>query len=377
VADDPKPEQKPGEPSGNPAPTSASISPAPTVAAGEPDKNPGSPATPPPPAASNMQAEPLSDGTVPTVLTPGDGHKSVAKGKTGISSIYRKADVLTTLITFVAAAIACGLIIAGYAYFTRNTSKVAPPPKLTTLSPSDVSKLNDFFNGNTAGSAAQVLTVSSPSLFNGRVGIASDLKVTGAVSVVGPTSLGTLTVDQNTTLGVTDIRGSLVVAGPVNLQSPTTLGGGGTVTGNFTVSGNGSYGGTISAGTINVASLSVTTINLAGHLNISGQNPSASPASSDATSAQVSGNDSAGTVTVSVGSVTPNANQCPDENLATVTFHSSYPVLPVILITPVGALSAKIQPFVIPGASSFTIGAACFTSSSGHANYSFNYWVIQ
>src|SRR5476649_2772764 len=130
-------EQAPPEQSG------ANISPAPSDVSGPPPNADGTPAAPkpaggsdgpqpPPSPAKSIEAEALPDGTIPTVLTPGTAHKKVAKGKASLTNIYRRADIITTLITFAGTAVAAVLILGGYAYFNRNKAP-APAPKVTSL----------------------------------------------------------------------------------------------------------------------------------------------------------------------------------------------------------------------------------------------------
>jgi hypothetical protein len=374
MADDPnsKPaagaDQKSGGQAGG---VQSNISPAPTEVAGEKG------GAKPNPATGKVQAEALSDGTVPTVLTTGESHRSVPKSKASLTSIYRKADITTTLFTFVGAVVAAGIIFGIYVFLTRNQSKkpAATPGKQTTLSSSDLSKLGSFFNGNSAGGSGQILTISSPTLFKGRVGIDTDLKATGALEVGGPTTLNSLTVNQTSTLGVTSINGQLTVNGPVNLQSPATLSGGGTVKGDLAVSGNGSFGGSISAGVITVKNLSVSgTLSLDGHLAIGGRQPSVSAVSGVSTGASVQGNDSAGTIILAVP---PNGGTTDGASLVNLTFSSPYSAIPVVLITPIGRPSALLEPFVTASATGFNISAANFPASASTQSYAFNFWVVQ
>lgn len=283
----------------------------------------------------------------------------------------------TTLLTFLGAIIAAGAILGAYAYLTRNTSKPSSPAKVTTLDKAELDKLDAFFSGNSAGKASEVLTISSSSLFQNRVAMASDLKVVGGIQVSGPTALGDLTVDKTATLGVTNIRGQLTVAGPVNLQSPAILGAGATISGNLAVSGNGSFGGSLSAGVINARDVSVSgTLSLGGHLAITGQNPSVSPGSEagSGASATVDGNDSSGTVTINTGTVGFQP-QSVGGLLATVTFRAAYPRVPRIIISPVGQNAGTLDYYVIKTANNFIIGTG--SDAKSNTSYTFDYWVVQ
>ncbi len=377
MADEPKPQSPEPAPASEPQSDAASMSPAPTEFAGKPEGEAGTntnEAGPKPP--TSVQAEPLSDGTVPTVLTPGQTHKSVPKGRASITSIYRRADILTTLITFVVALAAGALIVGGYVYFNRPKAAVTKPPtKVTSLDSADLAKLGAFFQGNSAGTSTELLTISSSSLFKSRVAVSSDLKVTGSLEVSGPSNLADLTVNKTSTLGITNIHGQLIVSGPANFQSPAQFGAGGAISGNLTVTGNGSYGGSISAGSLNAATISVTTINLSGHLSITGPSPTVAGTGLGG-SATIEGNDSSGTVTVTVGPCTSGQCVSAGGQLVIVNFHSAYPRTPHIMISPIGAPAARLEPYIQPGASSFTIGAATINNSTT-TSYSFAYWVVQ
>ncbi len=375
----PTPQPAPSQPA---PPTEPASSSTPPTASTVPPETPGNTDLDPKAAepisgtAPTIPADPLADGTVPTVLATGSHPKPTPKGRVSITSIYRKADVITTLITFTATVVAAAVIFGIYAYLTRSKTPTAKAPAVTTLNQADLDKLGAFFEGNSAGSTSQVLTISASSLFKNRVALGSDLKVVGGVQVSGTTALGDLTVDKTSTLGVTNVRGQLTVAGPLSLQSPAILGAGASVNGNLAVSGNGSFGGSISAGTINATNLSVTgTLNLAGHISIAGQTPSTSIVAGVTTSANVEGNDASGVVSV-VAAPSPDRTTT-GAQLVTVNFQAPYPRVPHVVITPVGRGAALLEPYIIVTATNFTIGAAVMAASTSTANYSFDYWIVQ
>ncbi|HEX3081980.1 MAG TPA: hypothetical protein VHQ86_01890 [Candidatus Saccharimonadia bacterium] len=347
------------------------------------DQTPPDPNVPPEAKASGgggpaptVPADPLADGTVPTVLSKGESHRPVPKGKTSITSIYRKADITTTLITFVVAVVVSGAAVGIYAYLTRAKAPNTKPPAVTSLSKSDLDKLGAYFEGNTAGTTAETLTISPTTLFKNRVALNSDLKVIGGLEVDGTTTLGNLSATKTTNLGVTNVGGQLTVNGPLTVQNPALFNAGATYKGNVSASGNGSFGGTLSAASISVQDLSVNgTLNINGHINIGGLTPTASPdqAAGSGATASVAGNDSAGTVTVSTGTVTGNANLGGD--LVKVTFRNTYPSVPTIVISPDGRGAAQLQPYVLKSANWFIVEAS-FDALS-HTSYSFDYWVAQ
>jgi hypothetical protein len=355
--------------------TPAAAAPAPAGAADKPAATPDNPA-----GAAGVQAEALSDGTVPTVLATGQAPDHHVKGgRASITSIYRRADIMTTLLTFVGTLIAAGLILGGYLYFTRTTTKPVTAPKVTSLSKEEMDKLGTFFGSNNLGKTAEVLTISSSSLFQNRVAVGSDLRVIGGTQISGPTALADLTVDKVATLGVTNIRGQLVVTGPTVLQSPASLAGGATVGGNIGVSGNGTFGGSLAAGVINTRDISVSgNLNLAGHLAITGQTPSATPqeGAGPGASATVEGNDSGGTITINTGNVTHHAVDI-GGLLVTLNFRAAYARAPHVVITPQGRGAAQLAPFITKTNGGFTIGFAYDAPLQSRTSYAFEYWVVQ
>ena len=330
-------------------------------------------------ADSKLQAEPLSDGTVPTIIdTGGSGPKRVvAKGRASLTSVYQRADVITTLVTFTVAIIAAALVLGGYLYLTRTTKKTTvTAPQVTTLDQKDLEKLGTFF-GASGGGPAQVLTITPSTLFSNRVAINNDLKITGGITVAGTTNFGDLVVDKTSTLGVTNVRAALNVAGPLSLQSPALLNGGASAKGNLSASGNGTFGGSLSAGVINTSTLAVTgNLNLSGHLIITGSKPGVSLGSEagSGASANIDGNDSAGTVSFNTGTVT-FATTNGGGLLVNVIFHSAYGRVPRVLITPIGQSTGALPFYVQRTATGFTIGASSGIRSN--TGYAFDYWVVQ
>ena len=325
---------------------------------------------------TGMVADPLSDGTVPTILAPGNSHRKVTKGKASISNVYRRADVMTTLLTFVGAIVAGGVMLGGYYYFAqKDTTKPVPTPKVTNLDKSELEKLGAFFSGNSAGKSAEVLTVSSSSLFNNRVAINSDLKVVGGIQISGTSALTDLTVERTATLAATSIRGALNVSGPTTLQSPATLAGGATINGSLNATGNASFGGSIAAGTINTRDLSVSgNFSLNGHVSVGGGAASATAASGLVTSPGVDGTDSSGTVSFTVNA---SAGNPLGASLVTINFRAPYARAPTVVITPNSRPGAAIQAYVLKTATGFTIAAYSLPANSNATSYSFDYWVVQ
>lgn len=349
------------------------------------EKKPGAPDAPAVDSApksaegSGLTADALSDGTVPTVLTTGDGLGATIKplvdpSKRRVTSIYRRADITTSLITMVATLAIFGIIFGGYLYL--NKSKVVPPPKLTTLSDSEISKLGGFLGNNLGSGGAQILTVSSSSLFKGRLAVENDLKVIGNVDVTGAVNTGDLTVTKTTNIANTNIKGALTVSGPTTLQGPAILAGGATIGSNLAVAGNGTFGGAISAGSFNTKNLNVTgDLNLSGHLVITGAQPKVTSeiGAGPSGKATVDGTDSGGTISITTGAV-PVATTG-QTVLVTLKFNTPYSKTPKVLLTAVGLESGQTNYYVLQTPTGFTI--ALTSPAKSGTGYAYNYWVIQ
>lgn len=382
---DPTAGQAPSADPANPAPPAASESPAPAQVAGDPaapntpadpanpagqtadgQTPPGPPTDPANPTPALPPADPLADGTTPTVLTPGTQAKPVTPkfGKATLGSIYRKADIATTLLTFGGAVVTAGLIVGGYLYFTTSRNPLSLP-KPAKLEQADLDKITAFFQGNNAGTPAEVLTITSPTFFKERAAFASDLKVIGGVQVTGPTALTDLIVDKTATFNAVNLKGALAVSGAA------------TIGGSLTTGGNGSFGGTLSSTTISTRDLTVSgTLNLSGHLAISGQSPTVAPGSQSGSgaTASVEGNDSGGTIQLNTGSLNPNT--MPNGGLlAELTFRAAYPKVPHVVITAVGANTGALSLYVIKTATGFTVGST--KAPQANTSYAFDYWISQ
>jgi len=139
-------------------------------------------------AGGKLQADPLSDGTVPTVLDPGAGISAgvVAKGRASLTSVYQRADIITTLVTFVVAIIAAGLVLGGYLYLTQTNKKtVVTAPKVTTLDQKDLEKLGTFFGGAGGGAAGSAAGWARITGSRSRGGIAGRVLTMGACACGG------------------------------------------------------------------------------------------------------------------------------------------------------------------------------------------------
>jgi cytoskeletal protein CcmA (bactofilin family) len=245
------------------------------------------------------------------------------------------------------------VVIIGLILFGATTSK--PPKKTTTTvvintQSLDTGTLNKLESQNSAsGSVQQQLTITPNTLFK------NDVSVQGNLSANGTTT----------------------IQGAVALNSGLTVHGGLVVSSNTTVGGNLSVNGVITAGSLNVGSLTLASIQLSGSLTIGGHilttGSAPTAAANLATSGgtvSVSGNDTSGTVTINVGNDALQAGE-----LAVITFHSPYSATPNVQLTPITGPSAALQYFVTRSSSYFSINSALAPTKDGA--YVYDYLVTQ
>lgn len=174
-----------------------------------------------------------------------------------------------------------------------------------------------------------------------------------------------------------EISKDLIVKGQTSLQSPVTITKSLTVGGSIATGGNLTVTGQITASSLNVGSVTLTTLRLSGDLELEGHIISTGPKPSIITAiaarggtANIDGSDTTGTITIQTGSATGIAGE-----MAIITFKSRYGSTPRVQITPVNGSASKMDYFVIKTPGFFTIE----TSSVADPNsiYSFDYLVTQ
>jgi hypothetical protein len=224
----------------------------------------------------------------------------------------------------------------------------------------------------TKQSSNKTIVINTQSLSNGTLNkVTSSLGNTGKVNTQ-------LTITPNTLF-----KNDVEIQGKTSTDSDLQVGGNLTVGGTLSVKGSSNFGanlsvaGQITAASLSVGSLSIGTINLSGDFNLTGHiipsgtapSVSANVAAAGGT-ATISGNDTAGTVTINIGSGKANGGE-----LAIVTFHKPFATTPKVEITPVNAQSAQLFYFVSQSPTFFSI--ECAATPANGASYTFNYFVTQ
>jgi hypothetical protein len=201
------------------------------------------------------------------------------------------------------------------------------------------------------GGSKQLLTVESDTVFTGQVLIKEGLDVAGSIKVGGLLTLPGITVSGVSTFGEI-LANSLSVAGDATVQGRFNIQSG------LTVNGPVAFSGTLSVGTFVVESLLVSqNLSINRHINASGPTPGivGGGANGAGGTVTISGSDTAGTITINVGSGAVAGV------LATVNFANTFVGTPHVVITPVVPLGSPIiagtQRFFLSNrtASSFSI----------------------
>jgi cytoskeletal protein CcmA (bactofilin family) len=234
---------------------------------------------------------------------------------------------------------------------------------------------------------SKTFVVNSNTAIAGALSVQKDLNLKGRLVTNGALSVNGLAVSGATSLSATTIASTLNVAGSTTLQGGLTVGNSLNVNGPLNVNGNASFSGDVSANTFNARSTFNTgNIIFSGHVVSGGSTPSISgysPVLGAGGSAVISGNDTAGTVTIHTGSIVGNSG-----TLATVVFRTPYSNSgPKVVLTPNGQSAGEIQFYVTHNMNQFQIGYSCriyfdgvntqCTKLLANSDYSFDYVVMQ
>lgn len=267
----------------------------------------GKPTEPPAPEVLRVQADDQSSDS--------DVAAAAAKPKSSLKSrrsLYRPSHKATFIGLSVVAAIL--LINVGIIIFIINMQgKSSSDVTLggVTISPTVLDALG--VSRNTIGSTGTELVVNPNSKFSGNLTVAGDVSIAGQLKLnsnisatgatlssltAGAAALDTLNVNGDATISNLNLRKDLIVAGQSQLQGAVTIYQLLTVNNNINVTGNLSVGGTLSIG-----AFQTNTLTIGGHIITRGSAPGISSGSAVGNNGTVgiSGNDTAGTVSVNTG----------------------------------------------------------------------------
>lgn len=241
------------------------------------------------------------------------------------------------------------LVVAGIAGLVSRRQEPSEPTPITintqTLDNGTLNELTSSVDGETK----QQLTISPDTLFKSNVSIQGSGNIEGDLAINGG-----LTVEGQTTL-----RGSVAIDNTLSVGN------------NLTVSGS-ITAASLSVGTIALSSIEVSSdVTFGGHLIPNGSAPSAeiSVAATNG-NVRVTGNDTAGTVLITIGSTTPAAGE-----MAIITFSTRFAGTPKVQLTPVNSAAAGLRYYATRNAGFFTIDTT--TAPTAGTTYAFDYLVTQ
>lgn len=180
-----------------------------------------------------------------------------------------------------------------------------------------------------------------------------------------------------TVQGSAEIVKNLTVGGKVSIQSTADVKDSLTVGKSLSVGSNLTVNGLITAASLSVGSLTISSINLSsnlvfgGHIVPFGSEPTVRPSVSAAGgTVTISGNDTSGTVTINTG----NGNITPGE-LVIITFRTPFSATPKVQLTPLNSGASGLRFFATHTASFFTVNTS--TAPVANTTYIFDYLVTQ
>lgn len=242
------------------------------------------------------------------------------------------------------------LIAAAWLILLKQPAKkIAPTPIVINTQSLDNGTLNRLTAQAGPNQTKQQLTISPDTLFKNTVAVQGALNTTGDLDVGG-----NLTVNGKTTL-----------QGAVGINS------------NLAVRGSLSVGGALSATSLNVGSLVVTTLNASGSLNFgghlipSGTTPTVKTSvGTSGGNVTISGNDTAGTITINIGNGSLVAGE-----MAIINFYAPFTTTPKVQLTPITSSASALNYYATRSATFFTINTS--TVPTVGASYVFDYLVTQ
>ncbi|MCU0667197.1 MAG: polymer-forming cytoskeletal protein [Patescibacteria group bacterium] len=247
-------------------------------------------------------------------------------------------------------------IFVGYnnAKKTLDTSAIGNQP----LSQEDLEKLAS--SDQQIGDPQQTLTISSNSVFNGRVLVRDSLDVAGTIRIGGELSLPGLNVSGTSAFENVQVANNLSVAGNTAVQGTLT------VQQNLSVGGSASFSGQISAPALSVDRLILNQdIQINRHIDAGGPTPGVTRggAVGGSGSVSISGTDTAGTVSVNFG---PGGGA---GVIANISFANGFTQTPHVVITPVGSSCANLNYYVNRTTGGFSINSTNGASGSCAFDY--------
>lgn len=214
------------------------------------------------------------------------------------------------------------------------------------------------------GDPKQILSVESNAVFAGKVLVRDSLEVAGEIKTGKSLTVPGLTVTGTTLMGQ-------IQANQLQLTGGATIQGQVSIQNNLSVSGSGSFGGSLTAASLNIQNLQINgDIQFTRHIDAGGGTPGKTDGSAlgRGGTSSVSGTDSAGSVAINTGSGTGAG--C----FVTVNFTQRYNGTPHVVITPVGSAGASIDYYINRSNTNFSICTA--NAAPAGQSFAFDYVAI-
>lgn len=309
----------------------------------------------PEPASESLQSESNSSPSPKPAPT-----------QSGSGTVFRRAQNLVThfniyfLVFILILVLAIGLLIVGI----QNAKKEEITPTISTQSLSKESLEKISSTESKVGDAKSILTVESNSIFSGKVLMRDTLDVAGALKVGGALSLPSITVSgagsfESLQANNLNLAGNATIQGTLSVQS------------SLTTSGSANFGGPVSAPQVTTQNLQlIGDLAINKHIDAGGPTPSKTNGNAlgNGGTTTLSGTDTAGTITVNIGSSAPSSG-C----FVTVSFASRFNATPHVVVSPVGAAAGALNYYVDRNSTSFSL---CHSGSVPSGSFSFDYIVI-
>ncbi len=290
-----------------------------------------------------------------------DGSASTAKRRSPFDTLRRARRT-----SIIAGLLVAGLVAIIIVLYITNGAKRSGQTSSGSLSDTDLQKLSS--KNISGGGSNQDLTFHSPTTFD------NTLKVSGAttlkdLSISGIFSPSSIDVGKNFQVGgVTLLQGDVTTKGALLVGNNLTVTGLSSFGGNATFNSGAAFAGSLSADSLTVKTASIGGLSF-GHIVTTGANPSGAMAvAAGGGSFVISGNDTSGTITFTVGG-SPIGGE-----MVKLNFRTPYTSTPHVNLTPVNTSSAGSQYYVTRSVTAFTIN---IINPTPGAQYVFDYLVTQ
>ena len=223
---------------------------------------------------------------------------------------------------------------------------------------------------------ANNVTINTQSLDNGTLNQLTN-NLNGEVKEQLTISPNTIFKNNAVVQGSAEVSKDLTVAGKVDIQGATSIRDNLTVGRALSVGNSLTVNGLITAASLNVGSIAISSINISGnlvfggHLVPNGSTPSArTSAAAGGGSVTISGNDTSGTIVIKTGSSGLVAGE-----IAIITFRSAFSTTPKVQLTPVSEAGSSLRYYATKTANFFTINTG--NAAAPNTPYTFDYLITQ